>query len=453
VYGDFSSNQLHRNYVLFGSYDLSKFLSQAFYNEDLIFNFDTINAAEHWKVFSAFKLSTLPFDIKLTSFNDDIEYFSYITNLISSSQVSLDTTISANDPIAILVNEGSDGTTVVAAKMIPEDFSKNNTIELEEPIVSLPEPFDLSSSNLISSIISSLFNPSLPQPESKPTMPSSPVTSATPPPPSDDADDKILTVSNNLNGGERVSGKASDILPMIIEAEMGSHFHIEALKAQAVSAYSWLLNNGSDKNKYPSLPMKTAGARAKEAVNAVLGKTVTFGGRTVSTYFCAMSAGKTASVQDIWGGNAYPYLQSVDSSADIGLPNWETTRTYKASDVSLWLDEMGINNKSENKNEWFKTEYDKNGIYCTYVTIGTERNKGTFLRDKLFTAARVGSSNVLRSSAYRISYNSSQDTFTFVVKGYGHGVGMSQYAARVYADSGWSYEKILKHYFPGVSIE
>jgi peptidoglycan hydrolase-like amidase len=43
--------------------------------------------------------------------------------------------------------------------------------------------------------------------------------------------------------------------------------------------------------------------------------------------------------------------------------------------------------------------------------------------------------------------------FQFRVSGYGHGVGMSQNGAMVYADKGWSYEKILKHYYPGVTVK
>ena len=37
-------------------------------------------------------------------------------------------------------------------------------------------------------------------------------------------------------------------------------------------------------------------------------------------------------------------------------------------------------------------------------------------------------------------------------KGYGHGVGMSQYGANSMANKGSKYDEILKHYYSGVKI-
>ena len=102
-------------------------------------------------------------------------------------------------------------------------------------------------------------------------------------------------------------------------------------------------------------------------------------------------------------------------------------------------------NKITDKNKWFTCSYDVNGLYCTKVKIGNVEKKGTYLREKFF-------SYDLRSSAYTIEYNESEDNFIFTVKGYGHGVGMSQTGANQYAKNGWNYEKILKHYFQGISI-
>ena len=74
------------------------------------------------------------------------------------------------------------------------------------------------------------------------------------------------------------------------------------------------------------------------------------------------------------------------------------------------------------------------------------------MRDTFFSSSRVGAANVLRSSAYKVVYSATEDKFVFTVKGYGHGVGMSQTGANAYAKNGWNYEKILKHYYTGISI-
>ncbi|HHW46188.1 MAG TPA: SpoIID/LytB domain-containing protein [Clostridiales bacterium] len=283
------------------------------------------------------------------------------------------------------------------------------------------------------------------QPSSGPTS-SEPTSSELPTP-----EPVILSVKNQYTG-KIVTGNATDIIAQIIEAEMGSGFHIEALKAQAVATYSWLLCNGAATGKTPSVPMKEPGQKAIEAANAVAGLRVLYNGQVAQAYYFAISAGYTANCEDIWVASL-PYLKSVESSVDKNVSQFQTIRSYKASDVQKWIkEEFGIDVSKLDKNEWFKCTYDANGLYVKTVTIGNQSFKGTVLRERLFTSSRVGAANVLRSSAYTISYNKEEDKFTFVVKGYGHGVGMSQVGANAYAKSGWTFEQILKHYYTGVTI-
>ena len=58
----------------------------------------------------------------------------------------------------------------------------------------------------------------------------------------------------------------------------------------------------------------------------------------------------------------------------------------------------------------------------------------------------------IRSTAYTITYNETDDTFTVSCKGYGHGVGLSQRGAKAYAKLGWTQEQIIAHFFPGTTI-
>jgi len=59
---------------------------------------------------------------------------------------------------------------------------------------------------------------------------------------------------------------------------------------------------------------------------------------------------------------------------------------------------------------------------------------------------------LLRSAAFTIDYNASTDEFIFTVRGYGHGVGLSQYGAQLYAVQGKDYKWILNHYFSNIKI-
>lgn len=299
----------------------------------------------------------------------------------------------------------------------------------------------VTSSNIISSSITSSVTSSA----TKPTV------------------DPILTWDINLTvtkNGEKITKPATEIVAMIIEAEMGSHYPIEALKAHAVASYNWLICNGANTGKNPSVSMKTAKDRAIEAVAAVKGNVVIYDGKFAATNYYACSAGKTASNQHIWQYNNWqntepvPYLQSVDCSVDETVSGFKTTTTYSSETVkNLILEKLGIDVSNLPKSEWIVPRiYDSNNLYCVRVKIGGTDFQGQHLRTKLFGYYSSSNKQGLRSSAYTVTYNENDDTFTIVCKGWGHGVGMSQYGARSYANSGWTYDKILLHFFPETTI-
>ena len=89
---------------------------------------------------------------------------------------------------------------------------------------------------------------------------------------------------------------------------------------------------------------------------------------------------------------------------------------------------------------WIEIEERSPSGYVTAVDIGGEKAHGQQLR----TALR------LRSSCFEIEFNSG--TFTVTTKGYGHGVGMSQYGADFMARQGYSADDILAHYYPDTQL-
>ena len=263
----------------------------------------------------------------------------------------------------------------------------------------------------------------------------------------------VLTVKNQSTG-QVIKGNAADLVAQIIEAEMGSSFPLEALKAQAVAAYTYLLYQGADEGKAVSAPMRTAGARAIQATNAVIGKTIRYNGALCNAVYSAMTAGKSANAQDVWGGYV-PYLTSVDSSVDKNAPSFITTRTYSAAELQrlvkscYGVDLSGVTDKTK----WFQTTYDGTGLYVSKVNLGGKKTvTGIGLRYDMLNASNVGDRS-LRSHAYTIQYNSAKDQFTFTVRGYGHGVGLSQRGASAYADKGWDYVQILEHYYKGAKVQ
>lgn len=78
--------------------------------------------------------------------------------------------------------------------------------------------------------------------------------------------------------------------------------------------------------------------------------------------------------------------------------------------------------------------------YVSAIVIGGEARKGTEARTAFG----------LRSANFEVKYENG--TFTFYVKGYGHGVGMSQVGAEYMANQGSSYDEILAWYYPNTTL-
>lgn len=266
-----------------------------------------------------------------------------------------------------------------------------------------------------------------------------------------------LTVTNQSSWSVKINGKTyapgayikgdyMDIIPYIVEAEMGSGFNTEALKAQAVAAYCWLINAGSTKGSAPGVPMKNPSGKTINAVSEVNGQKVKYGSETAQTYYYAISAGYSANCKDVWWADI-PYLRAVESQVDKDYQGFETTVTYSAQDLQNRVSNTyGINLSGISKSKWFSIKYDENNAYVRSVSIAGKKNvTGSSFRDELLDYE-------LRSTAFKVKYNKSSDTFKFTVRGFGHGVGLSQVGANYYAAAGWSYVEILKHYYPGTTI-
>lgn len=497
---------------------IKKYLDIDHYRKAPTFTFDTIYLEGKYKIFSVFRVADAKrTDYTKTHFFDDAAFEQYIKVLKEVSIIKTGIDVNSEDELVTLALETAGKDVFVVARKVRSgesplvdvtdvDVNENATISSEIPVIANPGLVEISSMEGVSSedksmadgassrpeqqapissaiqikpstIISStppVLSSSSKKPSSKASStatskkPTTTVTSKKPTATSNTVTSKVtstttpagklptLCVTNNYNGkNTKVSGPANEILAQIIEAEMGSGYPLEALKAQAVAAYSWLICSGSASGKYPSLPMKTAGARATEAANAVAGQVAVYGGNVAQTFFYAISAGRSANKEDVWVGTGRTaYLVSVDSSVDKSASGFETMRRYKASDVAKWAKEsLSVDLTTiTNKSKWFTCTYDSNGLYVTNVKIGSVNKQGRYLRENFFTSARVGSSNLLRSSAYTIEYDAAQDEFIFTVKGYGHGIGMSQVGAKAYATAGKDYEWILKHYFTGISL-
>lgn len=246
----------------------------------------------------------------------------------------------------------------------------------------------------------------------------------------------------NIDTGKLVTSDGFDILCQVVNGEMGPSFSTEALKAQAVAAYTTILYCEST-DQIPELGLNANySSKIENAVKSVEGLVCTYNGKIANTVFSASSAEITASSRNAWGGSV-PYLLSVTSKYDSLASDYKEEKSLSQTLVQMNLSlRYGIR-LSPDPEDWFKITRTYDGRYVKTVELcdGIEVT-GNFIKS-LFG---------LKSNAFIISYKDGK--FTFTTYGYGHGVGMSQQGANYYAiKDGLKFDQILKHYYTGVKVE
>ena len=142
----------------------------------------------------------------------------------------------------------------------------------------------------------------------------------------------------------------------------------------------------------------------------------------------------------VWG-NSVPYLVGVDSPEGENVPNYHTEVTLTAEEFrAVFLARYPGADLSGTPNGWFRNQTATLSGRVAEMDVGGVTVKGTELRS-LFG---------LRSASFTVE--TGEDSVTFRVTGYGHGVGMSQYGANTLAQQGMTYEEILKWYYTGVEV-
>ncbi len=183
-----------------------------------------------------------------------------------------------------------------------------------------------------------------------------------------------------------VDGKQVDtkvVLARIVEKEMGGSYQLEALKAQAVAAYTYILRQ----NRVTGVAIgSTYSARAMQAVEAVLGEYMTYNGTPILATFFACSAGKTADVRTVWGGSGYPYLQGgCTSPGDKNHASYQTTYTITSDALAARVkDALGITLTGD-PSKWLKIKAHDTAVsssvgYVSSIQVGSKTISGQAFR-------------------------------------------------------------------------
>ena len=260
-----------------------------------------------------------------------------------------------------------------------------------------------------------------------------------------------------------------DYVRGVVAAEMPASFHPEALKAQAVAAHTFALHRHMVQQKNPDPALRGAdfsadpsnrwgfvteevareifGFREDEhwekitdAVDSVLHLILKYDDEPIVAAFHAMSAGKTEYASNVWIGGA-PYLIPAPSEGDLLAPGFETRESFSAERLqeAFRRGYPDIEFEGELSN-WLEILERSSSGYVTAIRVGNIQLRGIDVRRALH----------LRSHHFEVAEQGGN--FTFTVRGYGHGVGLSQRGADFLARQGAGFEEILANYYTGAKL-
>lgn len=271
-----------------------------------------------------------------------------------------------------------------------------------------------------------------------------------------DDNKETVNVRVKKENGEIIKIDLEEYIVGVLAGEMPTSFELEALKAQAVAARSYVLkkqeNNTKDydvvdtvmnqvyldevtlkekwKDKYNEKISKI-----RKAVIETKGEYLVYNNEIVEAFFFSTSTGKTENVEEVFS-EALPYLRSVESNWDSNVsPVFSETNTFSLED---FYSKLGI-------------DYNSNLNIDILETTSTGRIKKIKINGTEFKGTDFSSKLGIRSNYFTI--NKFESNVLITTKGYGHGVGMSQYGAQGMALAGYKYVDILKHYYQGIEIK
>ncbi|MGN0595430.1 MAG: SpoIID/LytB domain-containing protein [Hominimerdicola sp.] len=260
--------------------------------------------------------------------------------------------------------------------------------------------------------------------------------------------DEYYTV-NDIISGSQVTLNGHELICQIVYSEISDSWDNEAIKAQAVAAYSYIRFNDA-LGSIPTVGLKQGyTSKIESCVNAVEGQVMTYNGKIINAVYSASTAGYSTTSLDVWGVS-YPYLQVVKSQYDDQDPNWGLETKYTKEEVKDIIEkELGFELSDDIQN-WFKIESAYSGKYIKNVSIDGHSSYTNNGNTTSITGKTLCNLFDIKSNAIDISYK--DGVFTFKSYGWGHGVGMSQWGACLYAKNGYTYDQILTHYYVGASL-
>lgn len=250
----------------------------------------------------------------------------------------------------------------------------------------------------------------------------------------------------------------------VTASEMPARCEPEALKAQAVAARTYaclkLCGGGCGRGgadictdsghcqAYRDAAALRAGwgdaadsneRKVRAAVEATQGLILTYQGRPINALFHASSGGHTEDVENVYS-EALPYLRGVDSPGEEQYSGYRSQRRFTAEEFCRIVAGLGCALTDAPLDEQVEVAARTRAGQVAVLRVG----------EGALTGRQARKAFGLRSQCFEVTVADGEVTFD--VRGFGHGVGMSQNGADAMARAGAGFEEILTHYYTGVEI-
>lgn len=303
--------------------------------------------------------------------------------------------------------------------------------------------------------------------------------------------------------------RTSEYLASVVGAEIPSSWHPEALAAQAIAARTYLATHLRRHDAYDLEGdvrdqayggLTTEDDVTRRAVARTAGLVATYRGAPIEALYSANAGGVTEDSENVYA-EALPYLRSVQSPWDReaersswGSDSWEWTKELTAPQLGRLLRQKGLDVGDPERIDLTKVSATGRVLQARVVgsrgerDIGKDRSRYYFgLMSGMFTVAKTGEGETetvdhrnaerigelesrgarLTATGYRVEWDADHEIATFSVRsfiyllparfvfagrGFGHGVGMSQWGMQGMALAGKTYDQILAHYYQGTTL-
>lgn len=247
-----------------------------------------------------------------------------------------------------------------------------------------------------------------------------------------------MTIVNNVD--------MEDYLKGVVPSEMPSRWHPEALKAQAICARTYTLSKLGRRDKlgydlkntiedqvyagFSSEKLTTSNAISATAERVLIDRN----GEIIEAYYSSSAGGHTDSIQDVWGLEPKSYLVPR-KSYDDNSPHYSWTKEFTQEELTKKLSGFNVGNV----------------LAITPVNRTFAKRVKSILVDGSdgrvnITGEEIRHKLALPSTLFNVGVRGSQ--MVFAGRGFGHGLGLSQYGAKSMAERGYSFKRILQHFYP-----